>query len=175
MSDTVSDVTFIKELTGSQPRLYSYILTLLPNRESARDILQETNVVLWRRRSEFTPGTNFSAWAYKTAYHQVLAHRRDRGRDRHQFSDEVYARLSKETATDLDRLDDRRTALQGCLSGLSDRDQALIQERYATGRSLEDIARKSNLSPGAAATAIYRIRLALRDCMAGRLAMGDSP
>lgn len=37
-----------------QDRLLAYILTLVPHRHVAQDILQETNLVLWRRRDEFS-------------------------------------------------------------------------------------------------------------------------
>ncbi len=63
-----------------QDRVYTYTRTLLPNAENARDVLQETNIVLWRKRNEFKPGTDFVAWACKVAYYQALSFLRDAGR-----------------------------------------------------------------------------------------------
>ena len=60
-----SQEQFVRNLTDCQPRLYAFILSLLPNRDDASDVLQDTNLVIWRRSAEFTDGTNFVAWAYK--------------------------------------------------------------------------------------------------------------
>jgi DNA-directed RNA polymerase specialized sigma24 family protein len=46
----------------------------------ARDVLLETNLVLWQKIGEFEPGSNFGAWARKIAYFQALAFLRDRKR-----------------------------------------------------------------------------------------------
>ena len=54
---------FVGLLMGSQQRVFSYILTLLPNVADAQDVLQETSIVLWRRLAEYEPGTDFTAWA----------------------------------------------------------------------------------------------------------------
>ena len=56
----------VQQIAACQDQLFAYILTLVPHRDVARDILQETNLVLWRRREEFVPGTSFVAWASKT-------------------------------------------------------------------------------------------------------------
>jgi len=90
------DEQIVQLIAGSQDRLFAYVLTLVPDRTVARDILQEANLVLWRRRESFAPGTSFAAWAYKIAFMQVLAHRRDLGRDRHVFfSEELMGQLAE--------------------------------------------------------------------------------
>ena len=63
-------------LTGHQQALLQYIRTLLPRRADAEEVLQEVNLYLWRNRDDFEPGTNFSAWAYKTARFHVLSFRK---------------------------------------------------------------------------------------------------
>ena len=67
---------FIVHLTACQNRLYAYVFSLLPDRERRRDVLQETNLVLWRKSDQFMAGTDFGAWACKVAYFEVLAERR---------------------------------------------------------------------------------------------------
>jgi len=41
---------------------------------SAWDVLQETNLVLWKEQADFQPGTRFEARAYTVARFQVLAY-----------------------------------------------------------------------------------------------------
>ena len=56
MSSEEHQEQIVQQIAGCQDRLFAYILTLVPRRDVARDILQEANLVLWRRREEFVPG-----------------------------------------------------------------------------------------------------------------------
>jgi DNA-directed RNA polymerase specialized sigma24 family protein len=85
---TVSD-SYIQQLVGLQTRLYAYILTLLADAAAAEDVLQETNLVLYCKAKEFTEGTCFDAWAFRTARNQCLAFWTLRGRDRLVLDDQV--------------------------------------------------------------------------------------
>lgn len=63
---------FVRELTRCQNSVFAYILSLVGNPDAARDIQQETNVVLWRKAGEFKEGSNFMPWALGIARMQVL-------------------------------------------------------------------------------------------------------
>ena len=39
---------FVRLLTEAQGPVYGYLLTLIPDRNRARDLLQETNITLWK-------------------------------------------------------------------------------------------------------------------------------
>ena len=71
---------FAQQITESQQRLYRYIYSLTGNSASSWDILQETNIVLWKKQADFAPGTRFDSWSYTIARFQVLAYLRDRKR-----------------------------------------------------------------------------------------------
>lgn len=161
---------FIRDLTNCQNRLYAYILTLLPDPERARDVLQETNVVLWRKAGEFKTGTNFGAWACKIAYFEVLTERQRRRRDRHVFDEEMIAQLARHTEQRLGRLDDRSLALDECLQQLTRQQRDRLMARYSSGGSVLAMAEELGETPGAVATALYRIRTALLKCIENKLA-----
>ncbi len=166
MSSEEHEEQIVQQIATCQDRLFAYILTLVPSRDVARDILQETNLVLWRRRDEFSEGTSFTAWASKVAFFQVLAYRRDRSRDRHVFfSEELMIELAGEMQDDRDAFADRRGALRGCLAKLTERQRWLIAQRYSAENSIQVIAEMTGQSAGAVATAVYRVRNALRDCV----------
>ncbi len=65
---------FIQLLTSNQSRLFAYTLSMLGDRQQAQDVMQETNMILWRKADQFRLGTNFGAWMLKVAYFQVVAH-----------------------------------------------------------------------------------------------------
>src|SRR5207249_11545384 len=53
---------FLPLFLQNQRRLYAYILTLLPNRADADDVLQEASLVMWDKFDERAPPSDFTAW-----------------------------------------------------------------------------------------------------------------
>ncbi len=157
---------FVRHLTGCQPMLYAYILSLLPNRDDAGDVLQDVNLVMWRRSSEFVEGTNFLAWAYKIARFKILAHHRDRRRDRHVFFDEVLFQKLADEAEHRHRDPEGAIALlDDCVEELPPPQRKLVQERYALGGSVQEIARKLGQSAAVLSVTLSRIRHTLLTCI----------
>ena len=96
-STTKSDESrdeFVRLLTGEQTSLFAYIATLLGDVNDASNVLQQTNMVLWKKADEFAPGTSFHAWARKVAYFQTLAYIRDKKRDKLVFDEELVLQLA---------------------------------------------------------------------------------
>ena len=52
---------FVRLLGQNQRRLFLYVMSMVPNWNDAEEIIQETNLVLWREFARFQPGTNFAA------------------------------------------------------------------------------------------------------------------
>jgi RNA polymerase sigma-70 factor (ECF subfamily) len=163
---------FIMRLADCQNRLYAYVLSLLPDPELARDVVQEANVVMWRKAAEFKPGTSFESWACKIAYFEVLVARRKLKRDRHLFSDDLVQQLSLEAESKLEGFTDREVALEECLRRLEPEQRRHLQARYGQGGSVKNVAEVARVTNGAAAVLLYRIRKALRACVENKLAMG---
>lgn len=172
VADQHSTDEFIMRLANCQNRLYAYVLTLLPDPELARDVVQEANVVMWRKASEFRPGSSFESWACKIAYFEVLVVRRKLKRDRHLFSDDLVQQLSFEAEGKVEGFTDREVALEECLSRLEPEKRRHLQARYGPGGSLKSVADQAKITSGAAAVLLCRIRKALRACVESKLARG---
>ncbi len=156
---------FVQHLTNCQPRLYAYILSLLPNRNDANDVLQETNLVLWHKSEEFIEGTNFLAWAFKIARYKVLAHFRDRHRDRHVFDDQLFAQLADEAAHRTADGKSQARRLRDCIRELSPHHRELIRQRYAKNGSIQEMARRLGRSAAVISVTLSRIRHRLVECV----------
>lgn len=76
---------FIRSLSESQNRLYGHIYSLPGNHHEAAEVLQETNLVLWRKLDEFRAGSDFIPRAFGAARFQVLARLGDTKRARARF------------------------------------------------------------------------------------------
>ena len=91
MSDERSEAleAYVQELTANQSRLRGFILASLGNYADAADVLQRTNLVLWKKAGEFRPGAEFLPWGLTIARYEVLSFLRDGQRDRHVYSTAV--------------------------------------------------------------------------------------
>ena len=156
---------FARLLGGAQRRLFLYLTGLLGDRTAAEDVLQETNLVLWREFERFEPGTNFTAWSCRVAFNQVRAHRTKRGRDRLVFSDAFLGAVDEELTREADRLAERRAALAACLNRLPEHHRELVRHRYADDAATDALAARLGKSPAAVLRMLSRVRRALHECV----------
>jgi RNA polymerase sigma-70 factor (ECF subfamily) len=165
---------FLRLFLQNERRLYAYILTLLPNRADADDVLQEASLVMWDKFDDENPPADFAAWGCRIAYFKVLDFCKKRQRSRVVFSQPVLERLA-ETASEQAaalQLDERREALAGCLEKLRPRDRDLLARRFAEGATVQSAAAHDGRSVDAVYKALAKIRQALFDCVTRTLATG---
>ncbi len=160
---------FIELLTGAQSAVFGYIMSICHDHARAQDILQETNITLWRKAEDFEAGTNFTAWACRTAYFHVLNSRRKQSREQLVFEEDVLDFLAERQEERTLDSHDRISALRGCLKKLPQDQRQLVDRRYEPGASVQAIAENDGKSEGAVSQALYRIRAALQQCVEKQL------
>jgi RNA polymerase sigma-70 factor (ECF subfamily) len=168
----LTEEAFIRELTASQDRIFAFIMTLLPDRDLARDVLQETHIQMWRKRDQFVEGTHFVAWACQIARYKVCEHRRTMAKEKLLFDEYLVGQLATDAGRHAEQSAEQTRILEACMGKLSDRQRTLLGERYALGRSLKEIAQRLGRSAGALAVTFFRIRQALASCVERKLAEG---
>jgi len=157
---------FVMLITRHQAALTGFLCSLLGNRTAGDEVLQETNLVLWKKREDFEGGTNFKAWAFKIARFQALAFlKREKRRPEFTFGEEVIEKLTVEAESTFVESDDREIALDTCLEKLPNEDRELIRDHYYSGLSMADHADQAGRSVGALRQVLYRIRNTLRLCI----------
>lgn len=156
-----------RELIEShQQHLRDFIFMICPNRTYIDDILQETNRVLWEKRMDFQPGTNFLAWARKIAKYQTMSFQTTSQRSAWlRFDSELVHTLAEIIEAQKGNPSSRIKALNRCVSRLSEADQALIQMRYESQLSLSQISDATSRSEGALKQVFLRIRGQLKQCI----------
>jgi RNA polymerase sigma-70 factor, ECF subfamily len=145
--------------------LFRYILALLPRLHAAEDVLQETNLVLWRRFPEFRAGTDFYAWAARVAFLQVLKYRKGSRRESFALNEDVLETLAARSIESTDYLDSAREALQKCLAKLRVEDRDLILRRYMSGDSGKQVADALGRPQNSVYKSLGRIRQGLLECI----------
>ena len=161
-----SDAAFVTELTNHQGDLWAFLCSLMPGHPDVADVLQNTNMVLWRKQSQFTPGTNFRAWAFRIARFEMLHHLRTCRRDDWiPFDEQLADTVAKECPEALGASHERLAALESCIEKLREKDRQLLEHRYRRGSSLDEYAGRSGRSVSALSVTLFRLRSALRKCV----------
>jgi RNA polymerase sigma-70 factor (ECF subfamily) len=175
MNTNEHNAAMVRLITNAQPTLYRFIRSLLPDLNAAQDVLQEANLILWRKADEFRPELNFIAWACTIARYQVLAYRRDRSREQQVFDQSLFDELADEAAERLaNRAGGQLEALERCLQKLSPREREFIEERYAEGGSVKTMAERGRSTVNAVSRKLFRLRQVLRKCVEQSLALGGA-
>ncbi len=170
---SVTPEKFVELLTGHQRQLYLYIVTLLSGTTEADDVLQSVNMVIWSKIDEFEPGTNFTAWAYRIAYFEVLAFRKRLANRGHMlFSSELMQTMADERNEEaqIAQLEERRRALDGCLAKLRDSDRDLLARRYYAGSTVKELADEAARPLNSIYRSLERVRMTLLECIQRSLA-----
>ena len=160
---------FVPLFTKSQRPLYLFILGQTGSVQNAEEVLQNTNLVIWKKSDQFDLGTNFFAWACQIARYEILQHRQRFRRDKLRFSDEFVDAVSRESESRLIDPEPERLALEQCIQKLSARDQELIRERYQPGALGKNLASDLGRPANSVYQSLGRIRRVLLECIQRRL------
>lgn len=152
--------------------LFGYIFSCVPHAADAEDILQEVCLTATRRIDQLRDEAGFLPWVIEIARRQILAHRRQASRQMildpqvvSALADDALAVARADAATG------RAEALLKCLDELPAQSAALMRARYSEAfTSIADLAKQSQRTISATYALIKRIRVALRECVARRLA-----
>jgi len=176
MNSADQDTQIVALLTEHQLAIRLYVQSLLPGDHSARDVAQQANATLWKKREDFEVGTNFKAWAFSVARYEVLNHRKKKAREsrRLTFSDEMEEFIAAELPQRVDDLEDRQTALRSCMQKLKQADQELIQHRYLHRTPLAEYAAQIGRTAGSLKVSLFRLRSRLQKCILHQLNMANT-
>lgn len=159
------DDAFLQQLIGCQDRLCAYAAALMGSAAAAEDLVQQANLVIWRRAENFEPGTEFGAWACRILYFEVLAWRKKQSRDRLVFDDAVLEQLALDAEPISRTAETRRRALDDCIGRLSEKNRQLLIARYDSDDSLKALAQQIGRPIGSLYQTLRRVRIQLADCV----------
>lgn len=156
---------FVSLLTQHQTHLLGYIRASLGSRGNAEDVLQQTNLALWRKASQFDAEADFLPWAITFARFEIMAFLRDNGRDRMLFDTDVVEMMTGVAAEQVAPIARRQEALRKCLKQLGNDQRAMLAQKYVQGMRIKDIGLHSDRSEDAVKSLLLRIRRQLSQCV----------
>lgn len=159
-------VKFLNVFTQHRNQIYSYIYSLLPNRDDAEDVFQRTSLILWRKFSEFDDTSSFFSWACGVAFYEVKNFIRVAQRKRLQFRDDIIQQLADErVGIPQKKLNQRATALQDCIQKLRDKDRELVDQVYRNQTAIKDVAEAAGSAIQTLYNRLNQIRRQLTHCI----------
>jgi RNA polymerase sigma-70 factor (ECF subfamily) len=156
---------FLRLWGAAQPAVAGYIGSVVRDSAAAKDVLQETSLVLFRKFAEYDEQRPFLGWALGVAKFQVLGYRRDAARDLLRFDQELLDQFTDRWARSAPASYDSAGMLETCLGRLEQRARQLVQWRYFEDLTAEEIARRSTTTGAAVRVFLQRIRAQLRACL----------
>lgn len=153
---------------ATSAKLFGVCLRILPDRQTAEDVLQDTYVTVWRKAASFDASrASPITWLVTIARNRAIDRLRSAApmrnaapvEDAHDLAD------SGPLASDLVEQADEAARLNGCLETLEDRARAVIRTAFFEGATYDELARRENVPLGTMKSWIRRGLMRLRSCL----------
>lgn len=165
LKNTYSVFNFDIELSKIQSRLFAFILSAVFNKDDAKDILQEVNLILCKKQNEFDPNLGeLSHWAFAICRYQIMAFKTKKGRSKLTFSNELTESILDEQQNLLEEFDIHKKALDICYTQLPSHMTEISRLWFKEEKSMKEISKTVGRSMGAISSTIHRLRLHLIKC-----------
>ncbi|RYD38301.1 MAG: sigma-70 family RNA polymerase sigma factor [Verrucomicrobiaceae bacterium] len=166
MSVESNDEAFVSLLIANQNRIFRFLMTLVPRREDAEDLFQQTSITLWRSRRKYDPAAgDFTSWACAIAHNHVRNFRRKETTRRNILSGEIERMLIETRAVHSSLMDEWHRALGQCLQRLTPHQRTIVEDCYGGDGKIRDAAADRGRTPNALYKILRGIRSLLHDCI----------
>jgi RNA polymerase sigma-70 factor (ECF subfamily) len=170
-NDLNRQIEFTRHFSECEQAMQAFAFSLVLNQDEVDDIIQETLTTLWQNFGDYDPQRPFLPWANGFVYRHVLMHRRSCATQRrHVLSEEAMQRLAEDAPASLERHTAMCRALEECLQSLSQTQRDLLEQRYQSDGSLQELAAQTGRTANALYKNLQRIREILYGCVMKRIA-----
>ena len=148
-----------------QKDVFAYILTLIPDRNDAADVYQQTCLELLEKQSQYDSRREFFPWACGFALNEVRRFRRAHYRERMQLDDAVIESLASVQLKAAGQIEGQLDLLMECLKSLPADKRETLMRFYAHHGAMKDLAARLGLDTNTLYKRLERIRRLLIECM----------
>ena len=160
---------FLRLFSAHQQQIHMFLLTLIPHRADAEEVLQDTSVTLLEKFDQFQLGTDFAAWACAIAKLKALEFYRRNKRSSLMLTPVALENVAEAAARCSEQTNPRLDALDKCVKTLSPKDRQLIQRRYEPGVTATSLAEELERPVRSVYKSIGRVRKWLLRCVERKL------
>lgn len=139
--------------TQHSTQIYKYVFVRVGNnKELAEDITQDVFLKAWHSRDTFDPSkSSAKTWLFVIARNKIVDHYRQNNPNTETEVDSAPVLGSHE-----DQAMDMNVSLQQCIKKLSTAEQELINLKYITGLSIQEVSQIINKEESATKVACFR-------------------
>ena len=149
-----------------QARLRALVALSLSERDDVLDVVQEAFVDAWRGLDQFDQTREFGPWLRTICRNRTLKFMHDRlpkcRRELALVDELLIAAMPTEEVAE-----GRLQAMRRCLEQLAVDHRRLLQQRFAEGVAVQDLAVATGKSPNAVSMILLRLKSAVQRCAAG--------
>lgn len=161
---------FDAEISKIQGQLFSFIMSAVFNKEDAKDILQDTNLILCKKQREFDPNLGeLKHWAFAICRYQIMAFRTKKGRSKLTFSNELIDSILEEQEEFLEEYEINKKALDICYTQLPTHMIDICKLWFKECKSVKEISKNVGRSMGAVSSTLHRLRVHLLKCTQSKI------
>lgn len=156
---------FLALFLASEQELFRYVAAITPSLEDAREVVQQTAVVLWQKFDQYDLSQPFTPLACRFALNitkQWLARKK---RWQSILADDMAETIAKRRIELMPALNARLRFLDGCLEKLPAEQRRIVEGYYFRQLGIEALASESRRTVDAVYKAMQRIRRQLQDCI----------
>ncbi|MCO6047092.1 sigma-70 family RNA polymerase sigma factor [Aeoliella sp. ICT_H6.2] len=169
-SQAISAGQFVQLVVKYEWRFRGFVATMLASTSDIDEVVQNSLLVAWEKLGEFsytdeTPDESFVRWVCTIARYQSLRLHQQRVGTSLIFDDALIERLTATQLEEAPLLEVQRTALKGCIEKLVSDDKDLVQRRYTSGQTVEELATWTGKTKSAVYKSLKRIRNVLMRCI----------
>ncbi|PQO46074.1 sigma-70 family RNA polymerase sigma factor [Blastopirellula marina] len=162
---TQQNEEFIRLYAKEEARLRRYVSSLMAVSADVDDVMQETAIALMRKFDQYDSAHPFFNWACRFALYEVLQHRKRSKTQRRHFSDEVVEAIAIEYQQNTRQIEEKAEALAACLGKLNEQDRRLVELRYFSEETVENLAKRIEEPVARLYRNLARIRYVLASCV----------
>lgn len=156
--DVVCNFDFEIELGKIQSCLYSFVRSIIYNYEDAKDVLQDTNLILCEKQNLFDPNkAELKTWAFKIARYQVMGFLTKKKRNKIYFDSELIQDIMDESITYKPHKHEKE-ALDISYQNLPEHMKEIANLRFKKNYSMKKISKTLNKPIGSISATLFRIR-----------------
>jgi len=164
MSKTIFDTQVIP----ATDKMYRYALSILGNRETAQDVVQECLVKIWKNRMKLSEINNIESWVMRITRNQcydwVKVNRFSLQSDRDLSRDDL-AKIEPSAADESIVVNDQLNWLQQVVDSLPAKHREIYQLREVEEMTYQDIAEILSMSLGEVKISLHRTRQKIRNTL----------
>lgn len=160
-----SQERFLSLFLASEREVYRYICAIVPAREDADEVIQQTAVELWRKFEQFDLTLPFTPLACRFALNVAKQWLERKRRWRTLLSDGLAERIADRREAEMPAIQQRLRHLEACLEKLPVGQRAIIDGYYFRKLTVGSVATEAGRTVDAVYKSLQRIRQSLQECI----------